>query len=88
MNITDEQTGELISTTLEQMRDVQIKVKMMQECMDLSESATKDMILTLLKGESVNLTELANSKNEEPPVITGDKDTDSLLEDEMINNEY
>jgi hypothetical protein len=62
MIITDEQTGELITTTIEQMRDVQIKVKMMQECMDLSESVIKDMILTLLKGESVNLTELVKEK--------------------------
>jgi hypothetical protein len=35
---------------------------MMQECMDLSESVIKDMILTLLKGESVNLTELVKEK--------------------------
>ena len=62
MIITDEQTGELINTTIEQMRDVQIKVKMMQECMDLSESVIKDMNLTLLKGESVNLTELVKEK--------------------------
>ena len=48
MIITDEQTGELITTTIEQMRDVQIKVKMMQECMDLSESVIKDMILTII----------------------------------------
>ena len=62
--LTDEQTGELISTTLNQMRDVQIKVKMMQECIDLSQSDVKDMILTLLKGESVNLTELTNKIKE------------------------
>ena len=63
MVITDEDTGELITTTLNHMRDVQIKVQMMQECMDLSHSELKDMMLTLLKGESVNLLELSNSKN-------------------------
>ena len=30
---------------------------------------------------------LNNAWNKQPPVITGDKDGDSLLEDERINNE-
>jgi hypothetical protein len=62
--LTDEHTGEKFTTTLEQMNDVQTKAMMMRECMELSDDETRDMILTLLKGESVNLTELTNKIKE------------------------
>jgi hypothetical protein len=62
--LTDEHTGEKFTTTLEQMNDVHAKAMMMRECMELSDDETRDMILTLLKGESVNLTELTNKIKE------------------------
>ena len=44
---------------------------------------TKDEWFTIIREYDI----LNNAWGETPPIVTGDKDTDSLLEDERLNNE-
>jgi hypothetical protein len=58
MKITNEITGEVITTTEDKMRGVMSYVKMLAEALELSEKTINSFITRLLKGESIEVSEL------------------------------
>ena len=58
IKITDENTGEVINTTEYKMRGVMSYVKMLADGFELSDETVKSLIPRMLKGESVNLSEV------------------------------
>jgi len=56
--LTNELTGEKISTTIAQMRNVQIKVDMMRNVMELSDSETKNLMIKLITDGEININDI------------------------------
>ncbi len=58
MKITNENTGEVINTTEYKMMKVMSYLKMLADGLELSDETVKSLIPRMLKGESVNLSEV------------------------------
>ena len=58
MKVTDNETGEVIYTTEDKMRSVMGYVRMLADSLDLSDETVRYMLPRLLKGESIDITDL------------------------------